>query len=147
MNPSRACTPLLEKIQMPLPPFLSLAPIFIDEITCIDWMHDHGITDTVTQCIVCSGDVRLIEKLFHCRSRNCRKQVSALANSFFAGSRLRCNEVLLFGYYWLGCCTHSLLLRFTGFGKRRSLNTFNILYNWYLVLSRRKIRLFAITVS
>ena len=43
--------------------------------------------------------------------------MSALANSFFAGSRLRCNEVLLFGYYWLGGCTHSQLLRFTGFGR------------------------------
>jgi hypothetical protein len=102
---------------MSLPPFLPLAPVFIDETTCINWMLDYGIIDTVTQYIVCSGDVRYIGTLFHCRFRNCRKQVSAPTNSFFAGLRLRCNEVLLFGYYWIGGCTRSQSLRFTGFGR------------------------------
>jgi transposase-like protein len=79
-------------------------------------MLDQYIIDTVTHCSACGGDVRLNGKVFHCRSRNCRKQISAMMGSFFAGSKLKCNEVLLFGYYWLGGCSHSQLLKFTGFG-------------------------------
>jgi hypothetical protein len=99
---------------MSLPPFLSLASIFIDESTCIQWMLDNGILDAVTRCRACGSDVRLVEKLYHCRSRSCRKQLSALSGSFFAGSRIKCNEAMLFGYYWLGGCSHSQLQRFTG---------------------------------
>jgi transposase-like protein len=102
---------------MSLPPFLSLAHILIDETNCINWMLENGVLDRVTRCPVCDGDVRLSEKLYHCRSRNCRKKVSVLAGSFFAGSRLKCNEILLFGYYWLGGCSHSQLSKFTGFGR------------------------------
>src|SRR5277367_710294 len=99
---------------MSLPSFLSLAPIFINESICIQWMLDNWILDEVKRCTSCGGGVRLVGKLYHCRSRSCRKQLSALSGSFFAGSRIKCNEAILFGYYSLGGCSHSQLQRFTG---------------------------------
>lgn len=48
----------------------------------MEWMLNNGILDRVVSCSVCNGGIRLAGKMFHCRSRTSRKQVSALNGSF-----------------------------------------------------------------
>lgn len=45
---------------------------------------------------------------------SCRASYSVLAGSFFSQSRIKCNEALLIGYFWLGGCGHGMLKQFTG---------------------------------
>jgi hypothetical protein len=99
---------------MRFPPIASLLPVFVDEAACISWLFENKIIDQVESCSKCGGEVRTADKLFHCRSRNCRSATSIFQNSFFSLSKLRCNEVMLIGYFWLGGSSHSDIMKFTG---------------------------------
>jgi hypothetical protein len=96
------------------PPLLSLINIFNDESQCITWLFDNHAVDLIEQCLSCGGEVRPCGKMFHCRSRNCRKKFSIFRNSFFAKSKLQCNQALLLCYFWLGGDKYTQIRRYTG---------------------------------
>jgi DNA-directed RNA polymerase subunit RPC12/RpoP len=73
-----------------------------------DFLKQKGVIVYPSECMSCGGRLSLIKqgKLVRCTSNKCRKAVSTLKNSFFAGSKLQLNEILSLAYFWLlnlGC--------------------------------------------
>lgn len=53
-------------------------------------------------------------KLYRCRAKTCRRAVSILHNSFFSGSHLKCNEVMLLLYLYLSKASNSTIHMLSG---------------------------------
>jgi transposase-like protein len=99
---------------MGFPKLISLSSILFDEETCISWLFQNRILDSIGACEGCGGTVRLGGHEFHCQSRNCRRRKSIFSGSFFSRQMLPCNQVMLLSYFWLGGCGRAELIRFTG---------------------------------
>ena len=85
-----------------IPPVKELLGILYEEQRCIQYLIEKGVLLSPLQCEQCGGEMRQASKiLFRCRKKSCQAGKSLLSNSFFAGSRLRCNEILHIGYLWL----------------------------------------------
>lgn len=99
---------------MAFPPCASLSTILYSENACLAWLAGNGMIDSVQVCYTCGGDVNNTGKFYNCRSRSCRKRTSVFKGSFFAKSKLPCNQILQIGYYWLGGSKHREITRYTG---------------------------------
>lgn len=97
-----------------IPLFVTLVSIFIDEDRCIDFLFQCGALNRVTCCSVCNGPVSRYRKIFQCTRSSCKKALSIFNGSFFAGSRIPCNEVMHLAYLWLTGCTSDIMLHHIG---------------------------------
>jgi transposase-like protein len=98
---------------MPLPSLYSM-PYLFDEEKCINFLLENSVIYTSVQCPGCGGDTRRDKKVWVCRKSSCRKGVSIFASSFFAKTKLKCNEVLMICYLWLIKATYSVIMAATG---------------------------------
>ena len=98
------------------PTLYDLYPLFISEESCIQFLLNHAILYNRINCIDlnCDGSVTRTQKQWRCTKKSCSKKVSVLLNSFFAKSRLKCNEILLIAYLWLSKAIYSAILDTTG---------------------------------
>ena len=100
---------------MPTPvPSLYQLPFLFDEEKCIEFLLEKAIIYPTVQCQACVNDTRREKKRWVCRKYSCRKTISIFASSFFADTRLKCNEVLMICYFWLIKATYSVILAATG---------------------------------
>jgi hypothetical protein len=96
---------------MMTPPSKELQKILYNEDDCLQFLIDKGIVVPSSQCEECGGPMRRSSKLlFRCRKKSCQAGKTLLSESFFAGTQLKCNEVLHIGYLWLckvpSACMH-----------------------------------------
>jgi hypothetical protein len=98
-----------------IPNLLDIVDLFRDEAKCIDFLQSHNIFYKQTACAECGGNLSLMGKKLRCTTKACHKSISLLRNSFFAQSRLDCNQMLYVGYLWLAGNTHASITTMTGY--------------------------------
>jgi len=88
---------------MKLPPYKELAPFFLDENKCDEFLLEEGCYYRLCHCKGCGSEVRpqLKQKRFRCGMSSCKREWSLKKYTFFEGSRLKSNEILHLGYLWL----------------------------------------------
>jgi transposase-like protein len=97
-----------------LPKQAALFHLFAEEDACLVFLREQGVFYNITACPECHGTVTLARKLYRCNRMQCGKKFSLLRGSFFAKSKLQCNEILHIGYLWLAGCSHSSITLITG---------------------------------
>jgi transposase-like protein len=98
-----------------IPKLFDVIQYFDNEDRCIEFLQSHSVFYEHDSCLSCGGRIVLKNKIYRCTTKNCRKKVSLLHNSFFAGSKLRCCEMLYIGYLWLCGASQSVIRLTTGF--------------------------------
>ena len=83
--------------------FFELAPIFIEESTCITFLFEKEIFYNEFACQSCGQPttVSVNSGRFRCNRRSCRKEVSIRIHSFFYGHSLKCSRIMHLAYLWL----------------------------------------------
>lgn len=95
-----------------IPPMKDINALLFNETACIEFLLNQEILYPRTTCEHCNHAISRKSKLWRCKS--CGKSVSIFKDSFFANSRLTCNEVLLIGYLWLAKARWQTILAITG---------------------------------
>jgi transposase-like protein len=89
--------------------------IFDDENAAIDYLLTQGCLDLPSYCEKCGeNDFKKDRKMWKCTKSSCRKKVSMLKDSFFAKTKLKVNELLEIGYYWLAKVGRDSIVTITG---------------------------------
>jgi hypothetical protein len=85
---------------MSLPPLSELRHILFDEDACIAFLMDQQIFYNGQICPGCEREMQLkmVRREWRCGKKNCRRTVTLRKDSFFAGHRLPCSDILLIGY-------------------------------------------------
>src|SRR5271163_536220 len=83
---------------MSIPPLYKL-PFLFDEAKCIEFLLEKAIINPAMRCQACGFTTRREKKRWICRKYSCRKAISIFSSSFFANTRLKCNEVLMICYF------------------------------------------------
>jgi hypothetical protein len=97
------------------PTLAEMYKIFFDENACIEYLFENKILDQISTCSVCHSIVKRDGVFFKCRDNKvCRKKVSIFHNSFFSGSRLKCNQVMLLLYLYHTKTPNSAIKAMTG---------------------------------
>jgi transposase-like protein len=80
-----------------------LAPIFLDEEKCVEFLLDRGAFYQARICALCGCQMQLMgsRHSWRCEKRSCRAQRSIRANSFFDNSKLPCYKIMAMGYLWI----------------------------------------------
>ncbi|CAG8815374.1 25420_t:CDS:1, partial [Gigaspora margarita] len=81
----------------------SLHNIFFNEKECIKFLIEENIINKPENCWSCKGEMYLYlkENVFRCKNTSCKKMVTVFKNIFFSQHRLKCNDILLIGYFWI----------------------------------------------
>lgn len=90
--------------------------LLTDEESCIKFLLEKGVFYNERICLDCNARMRLLlsRKQFRCCNRDCEKQVSIRANSFFSQSKLPIQKILLLGYLWLSKVSVSSCILISG---------------------------------
>lgn len=102
---------------MSIPPLSSLNQMLFDSEECIAFLMNKMILEVNPPCEICSGPSIRRKTVFQCKKKSCRKRKSIFRNTFFAHSRLKCNEVMMLGYLWLSDSSGTTVLHQTGRSK------------------------------
>ncbi|CAG8778978.1 25528_t:CDS:2, partial [Dentiscutata erythropus] len=97
-----------------LPPLKSLQSILSNEKSCINYLIEKGVLDSQSICNLCSSLAKRYEKVFKYRRKQCRISVSIFKDIFFSKRKLKVNEILQIGYYWLAKTPHISIKNITG---------------------------------
>lgn len=97
-----------------IPTLIQISNIILDESACITWLIEHEIIKQPSGCEACNGAIVRRGKTYRCTKKSCRKETSIFRNSFFAGSRLKCSEVVHIAYMWLTKCNSGTVQMHTG---------------------------------
>ncbi|RIB27877.1 hypothetical protein C2G38_2159525 [Gigaspora rosea] len=81
----------------------SLQKIFFDEKECIKFLIKEKLLKPSEKCQFCNGETYLYLKynVFRCKKNDCKKMVTVFKNTFFSQHRLKYNDILLIGYFWI----------------------------------------------
>ena len=99
---------------MTLPKMHEILGILFSEDECIEFLIREEIVETLSICSACGGAVSRYSKRWECTRYSCKKVVSIFKNTFFAGSRIKCNEIMHMGYLWLTGCSAKTIAMHTG---------------------------------
>jgi transposase-like protein len=81
------------------------------EESIIEYLIKKQVFIKPNNCSNCNGsEFYLYGKKWRCGLRRCRREKSVCDNSFFAGSKLPVNDILLLGYCWLSKMSNETLL-------------------------------------
>lgn len=80
------------------PALSDIQHVLLDENACIDFLFEKHILDVVSACSKCGSSVKREGKRFRCRNRACWRSTSIFNNSFFSGSKIKCNDVMMLLY-------------------------------------------------
>lgn len=97
-----------------VPRMHEISNILLSENDCLLFLLEKGILTSLSECPECCGSVSRYGKKWQCTKRSCQKSVSILRGKFFAGSRLKCNEVIHMAYLWLTGCSAKTIGMHTG---------------------------------
>jgi transposase-like protein len=111
------------------PSIFDMHDVLFDDSSCYRYLLEKDVFYRTLPCTVCGGDMeRDIErKAFRCCARSCHKELSIRKHTFFFGSMLKTNQILLLGYLWVNRLTNISATAFTGFSK----NTIAIFYRHF----------------
>lgn len=88
-----------------IPPIAALLPILFDEYACIQHLFQIGALYRERSCPESGCGSAMIyypsQSAFVCPKKVCRKKIGFKANSFFAGCRLQCCQIMHLAYLWL----------------------------------------------
>lgn len=86
-----------------IPPVSSLLPLFFDETACTSFLFNYGILYRERECPMCARPMKfnVVEMMFRCSKKDCRRKLSFKAGSFFSQSNLPCSTIMYLGYLWL----------------------------------------------
>ncbi|CAG8855121.1 9288_t:CDS:1, partial [Gigaspora margarita] len=69
----------------------------------IQFLIEENIIQSPEKCQFCNEKMYLYLKVnvFRCKNTDCKKMITVFKNSFFSQHRLKCNDILLIGYFWI----------------------------------------------
>ncbi|KAF0544903.1 Transposase, ISXO2-like domain-containing protein [Gigaspora margarita] len=81
----------------------SLYKIFFDEKESIKFLIKENIIKPSEKYQSCNRKMYLYLKanIFYYKNTSCKKMVNVFKNTFFSQYRLKCNNILLIGYFWI----------------------------------------------
>jgi hypothetical protein len=96
--------------------FYALGRVFLDEEEAKKYLLERQVFYERLDCCMCGSMMnRSISRWkFSCWSRSCRVERSISSHTFFSGSRLSFNEILLLGKLWLDKVSVDSAISFTG---------------------------------
>lgn len=96
--------------------FYTLGSIFLDNNAAKDYLLDKRVFYESFACPKCGREMRRsVERwMFSCWLRRCRIERSISSHTFFAGTRLEFNEVLLLSKLWLDKVSVTSAISFSG---------------------------------
>lgn len=95
------------------PTLAQLNLIIENEEKTIQFLKDNHVFYEINHCEHCGSSLSLYGKNYRCNKHGCRKWKSILQHSFFAKSRLKCNDILFIGYLWLSGCNRAVMTKMT----------------------------------
>lgn len=115
--------------KMKLPPISQISSLFFDESICDRFLYTHGCYYQVLACPRCGGPAHAQVKFkrFRCGRKGCRAEISLKSHTFFAGTRLKSNEIMHLAYLWLNRNLQTQAINAT----RHSPNTVTALYGHF----------------
>jgi transposase-like protein len=100
---------------MTIPSYSGMKDLFGEESNAFLLLQHHGI---ILPQIVCNCGkilyVNVVRMSYRCTNRDCRKEISALKNSFFYKTRLALNQALHLAHLWLCGATADFALQYLG---------------------------------
>ena len=79
----------------------SLHSIFFNEEKCINFLLEKEILKDKQSCKICNSEITRYINYYKCKNRKCNKTESVFKNTIFSNSNIKCNDILLIGYFWL----------------------------------------------
>lgn len=100
-----------------IPSFFELESIFLNDADCIRFLEENGVFYERLKCPGCGNDMdkQLNWVRFRCPAKRCRKELTIKKHTFFEGSMLRTNQIMLLAYFWLSGVTSKCSQTMTGF--------------------------------
>jgi hypothetical protein len=113
-----------------IPALSVLAVCFTSEVHALNYLVDQNAMSLPAICKFCHSDrIALKKKPFLFRCKDCRKAFSMLANTFFSGTKLPVNDILLFAYLWLlKTPIQSIMMQIGGMSSETAANWNSFLY-------------------
>jgi len=79
----------------------SLHNIFFNEEKCINFLLEKKILKNKLSCEICNSEVTRYINYYKYKNRECNKTETVFKNTIFSNSNIKCNDILLIGYFWL----------------------------------------------
>ena len=107
---------------MTIPPIKEIRKIFFSENRCIQFLIENHILCLQPNCEACGTRTSKCNNSWRCTAKKCRKSKSIFHDSFFAGVKIKANELLYMAYLWLAKSTVSSIILQTGHSSRTVTN-------------------------
>ena len=99
---------------MPIPSLKEMSELFFDEQKCIEFLIENNILCKQPDYEACGKKTSRCNNSWRCTARNCRKSKSIFHSSFFAGTKIKANELFFITYLWIVRSTVSSIIIQTG---------------------------------
>lgn len=109
-----------------IPKWKDLNNIFIDEEEAIKFLFENNLIQDIQRCPKCDAPISRMKKVFVCKRKACRKNISIFNNSFFSECKLSINDIMFISYNWINRTRRNKLVEMTG----HSTSTVTTYYNY-----------------